>query len=100
MIGPVNPFIWLLFAIIDLYVWVVVIHVVMSWLIAFGVVNSSNRFVYMVGSFTHRLTEPALAPIRRGIHSLIPGLGGVDLSPVVLIFLLLFVERFIIWALV
>ena len=100
MIGPANPFIWLLFTVIDLYIWVVLIHVVLSWLMAFGVVNSSNQFVYMIASFTYRLTEPALGPIRRVVHSIIPGLGGVDVSPVVLILLLLFAERLILWALV
>ena len=86
-----NPFIWLVLTALDLYMWIVIIGVILSWLVAFNVVNTSNRFVYMVGDFTHRATEPALGRIRRYI----PNLGGMDVSPVVLILLLIFVQRFI-----
>ena len=72
-----------------LYFWMILIQVVMSWLVAFNVINTQNRFVYSVGNFLHRLTEPALGPIRR----LLPNLGGIDLSPVVLILLLVFVQN-------
>ena len=72
-----------------LYFWMILIQVVMSWLVAFNVINTQNRFVYTVGSFLHRITEPALGPIRR----LLPNLGGIDLSPVVLILLLVFVQN-------
>ncbi len=72
-----------------LYFWMILIQVVMSWLVAFNVINTQNRFVYMVGNFLHRITEPALGPIRR----LLPNLGGIDLSPVVLILLLVFVQN-------
>ena len=89
----VNPFIWLVLTALDLYMWIVIIGVILSWLVAFNVVNTSNRFVYMVGDFTHRATEPALGRIRRYI----PNLGGMDVSPVVLILLLIFVQRFILW---
>ncbi|MBT7943020.1 MAG: YggT family protein [Alphaproteobacteria bacterium] len=88
-----NPFLWLILTVIDLYIWVVIIGVVMSWLVAFSVVNTSNRFVYMVGDFTHRLTEPALGRIRQYI----PNLGGMDLSPVVLLIGLVFLQKFIIY---
>ncbi len=88
-----NPFIWLILQVIDLYMWVVIIGVVLSWLVSFNVVNSSNRFVYMVGDLTYRLTEPALGRIRR----VMPKLGGLDISPVVLIILLIFLQRFILW---
>ena len=88
-----NPFLWLVLTVIDLYMWVVIIGVVLSWLVAFNVVNTTNRFVYMVGDFTHRATEPALGRIRR----FIPNLGGMDISPVVLILLLVFLQRFILW---
>ena len=73
--------------------WIVIIGVVLSWLVAFNVVNTTNRFVYMVGDFTHRATEPALGRIRRYI----PNLGGMDISPIVLIILLMFLQRFILW---
>ena len=89
----INPFIWLVLTFIDLYMWIVIIGVVLSWLVAFNVVNTTNRFVYMVGDFTHRATEPALGRIRRYI----PNLGGMDISPVVLILLLIFLQRFIVW---
>ena len=89
----VNPFIWLVLTFLDLYMWIVIIGVVLSWLVAFNVVNTTNRFIYMVGDFTHRATEPALGRIRRYI----PSLGGMDISPVVLIILLIFLQRFILW---
>ena len=88
-----NPFLWLILQVIDLYMWLVIIGVVLSWLAAFNVVNLSNRFVYLVGEFINRLTEPALRPIRQ----VLPNLGNIDISPVVLILLLLFLQRFIIW---
>ncbi len=88
-----NPFLWLVLTAIDLYMWVVIIGVVLSWLVAFKVVNTANRFVFMIGDFTHRATEPALGRIRRYI----PNLGGMDISPVVLILLLVFLQRFILW---
>ncbi len=88
-----NPFLWLVLTVLDLYMWVVIIGVVLSWLVSFSVVNTSNRFVYMVGDLTFRLTEPALGRIRR----FMPNLGGMDISPVVLIVLLIFLQRFIVW---
>ena len=91
----INPFIWLVLTFIDLYMWIVIIGVVLSWLVAFNVVNTTNRFIFMVGDFTHRATEPALGRIRRYV----PNLGGMDVSPMVLIILLMFLERFIIWGL-
>jgi YggT family protein len=75
--------------VIDLYIWVLIIWVILSWLIAFNVVNTRNRAVYLIGDFLNRVTEPALRPIRR----VIPNLGGVDLSPLVLILLLYFVRN-------
>ena len=91
----INPFIWLVLTFIDLYMWIVIIGVVLSWLVAFNVVNTTNRFIFMVGDFAHRATEPALGRIRRYI----PNLGGMDVSPMVLIILLIFLQRFIIWGL-
>ncbi|MAF96686.1 MAG: hypothetical protein CMM60_13160 [Rhodospirillaceae bacterium] len=88
-----NPFLWLILQVIDLYMWLVIIGVVLSWLTAFNVVNLSNRFVYVVGDFINRVTEPALRPIRR----VLPNLGNIDISPVVLILLLIFLQRFIVW---
>ena len=61
----------------------------MSWLVAFKVINTSNRAVYMIGDFLYRITEPALRPIRR----VLPNLGGMDVSPIVLILGLFFLNR-------
>ena len=80
---------WLVDTVISLYIWALILSAVMSWLVAFGVVNSRNRFVYVVGDFLQRITEPALAPIRR----VLPNLGGVDISPLVAILLLIFLRR-------
>jgi len=75
--------------VLGLYVWALIISAVLSWLLAFGVVNSHNRFVYAVSDFLYRITEPALRPIRR----FVPLMGGVDLSPLVLILLVWFIRR-------
>jgi YggT family protein len=75
--------------IIEIYVWILIASAVLSWLIAFGVVNTYNRFVNTVGETLYRLTEPALRPIR----SFLPNLGGVDISPMVLILLLFFLRN-------
>lgn len=71
-------------AILQLYSWVLIVWVVLSWLIAFNVVNTRNRFVYTLSDVLYRLTEPALRPLRR----VLPDLGGVDLSPVALWFII------------
>ena len=80
---------WLIDTVLRLYIYAVIIGAVLSWLVAFGVVNRHNRFVYTVGDFFDRITDPALAPIRR----VMPNLGGVDVSPLVLILLLEFGRR-------
>ncbi len=93
-----GPLIQILIVAINLYIWVVIISAILSWLIAFSVVNTSNRFVFAMWDFLHKITEPALRPIRR----FLPNLGGVDISPVVLILLLYFCEmvlRNILWEL-
>ena len=82
------PLIGFIVLVIDLYIWVVIASAILSWLIAFNVVNTSNRFVYSVADMLYRLTEPALRPIR----SILPNLGGIDISPVILILFLLFIR--------
>ena len=79
----------LLVTVIQLYMWLIIIQVILSWLVAFNVVNTSNRLIYLVGDFLYRVTEPALGPIRR----FLPNLGGIDLSPLVLILVLAFVQN-------
>jgi len=82
------PLIGFLVLVIDLYIWVVIASAILSWLIAFNVVNTNNRFVYSVADMLYRVTEPALRPIR----SILPNLGGIDISPVILILFLLFIR--------
>ena len=83
-----NALFWLIDQVIGFYITLVIVQVVLSWLVAFNVINTRNRFVYLVGNFLYRITEPALKPIRR----LLPNLGGMDLSPVVLILGLYFLR--------
>ena len=74
--------------VIGIYIWLVIASAVLSWLVTFKVINTQNRVIYLVGDFLYRITEPALAPIRR----VIPNLGGIDISPVVLILALIFIR--------
>jgi YggT family protein len=90
------PLIKLIDLVITFYMWVVIIYVVVSWLVAFDIINTRNRFVRTVGDTLYRLTEPALRPIRR----VMPNLGGVDLSPMVLILLLWFIRELMYYYLV
>jgi YggT family protein len=84
-----NPVHWLIDTVLELYIWVVIASVILSWLVAFNVINTGNSFVRQVGEFLHRVTEPVLRPIR----NVLPNLGGIDVSPVVLILLLVFARR-------
>ena len=88
-----NPFLWLIHTLITLYIWILIAAAVLSWLVAFNVVNLYHPVVRTIGEVLHRLTEPALRPIR----SMLPNLGGLDISPVILILLLLFFERLLFW---
>jgi YggT family protein len=88
-----NPFLWLVDTIITIYIWLLIASAVLSWLIAFNVVNTRNPIVNSIGEFLYRVTEPLLRPIR----NVMPNLGGIDVSPVILIIALLFLERFIFW---
>lgn len=82
-------FISLISTIIQIYIYILIASAVLSWLIAFNVVNMRNQFVATIAEALWRLTEPALRPIRR----VLPSFGGLDLSPVVLILLLIFVQN-------
>lgn len=88
-----NPFIWLLFNLIDLYWYIILATVIMSWLVSFNVINYDNPYVRQVSSVLRILTEPVLAPIRR----ILPNLGGLDFSPVVLLFALQFLRQAVIY---
>lgn len=87
------PLLQFIALVIDLYIWVIIGGAILSWLIAFNVVNTQNRFVYMVGDTLNRLTEPALRPFRQ----FLPSLGGIDISPVLLILALLFIRNVVIF---
>ncbi len=77
--------------VLGLYIWVLIVGAVLSWLLAFDIVNGRSRFVQSVGDICSRLTEPLLRPIRR----FVPLIGGLDLSPVVLIFAIMFIQSFL-----
>lgn len=87
-----NPFVWLVLTVLDVYFWIIIAMVVMSWLVGFNVVNPHNPIVRQIGYALHRLTEPVLAPIRRRL----PDLGGIDLSPMVVLIAIIFLQRMII----
>jgi len=84
--SPVNPIHYLLDTLLWLFLVAIIVSVILSWLVQFGVINRSNPFVNQVGEFLHRLTEPALRPIR----NFLPDLGGIDISPIILIVLVEF----------
>lgn len=73
---------------LNIYVWLLIAAAILSWLVAFNVVNTRNQFVGMIGDFLYRITEPALRPIR----NLMPDLGGIDISPVILILIIIFIR--------
>ena len=80
--------VWLVSNIINLMIWFIIAQAILSWLVAFDVVNYRNRFVYSVGTFLDWVTAPLLEPFRR----IIPNLGGIDISPIVVILLLQFIS--------
>ena len=88
-----NPFIWLVFNLIDLYWYIILATVVISWLVSFNIINFGNPYVRQANSILNTLTEPVLAPIRR----ILPNLGGLDFSPVVLLIGLQFLKRAILY---
>ena len=81
----------LLDGIIAIYIWIVIINAILSWLVAFNILNTQNRFVFSVLDTTHKLTDPALNKIRR----FLPTFGSIDLSPVVLILFLMFIRNIV-----
>ena len=81
----------LLDSIITIYLWIIIINAILSWLVAFNVLNTQNRFVFSILDTTYKLTDPALKKIRR----FIPMFGSVDISPVILILILMFLRNLI-----
>lgn len=87
----IVPLMQVINIVIDLYIWVVIAGVIMSWLTAFNVINTHNKAVYMIGDVIYRLTEPPMRKIRQ----FMPDLGAIDLSPIVLILGLMFLQTFL-----
>tara|TARA_B100000929_G_scaffold201071_1_gene159752 strand:+ start:225 stop:509 length:285 start_codon:yes stop_codon:yes gene_type:complete len=83
-----EPFVILIYRIIDIYFYILILNVILSWLIALNILNTYSRFVGMIIYATQRLTNPLLNPIRR----VLPNLGGLDISPIVLILILFFIQ--------
>jgi len=81
----------LLDSVITIYIWIIIINAILSWLVAFNILNTQNRFVFSVLDTTSKLTDPALNKIRR----FLPTFGSIDLSPVVLILFLMFIRNLV-----
>jgi YggT family protein len=89
--GPMKALFIVIHYALTLYIYLLIAAVVMSWLIAFNVVNMRNQFVAMIADFLYRITEPALRPIR----NFMPNLGGIDISPIILILIIIFIQLII-----
>ncbi len=83
-----DPLIRILNVALEIYIFMVIGSAILSWLVHFGVVNTRNQVVAMIGDFLWRVTEPALRPIRR----FMPNLGGIDISPIILILIIYFLQ--------
>ena len=81
----------LLDSIITIYLWIIIINAILSWLVAFNILNTQNRFIFAMLDATHKMTDPALNKIR----NFIPTFGSIDVSPVILILLLMFLRNII-----
>jgi YggT family protein len=86
--GQMYAFLRLVDTIITIFIWLLIAQAILSWLVAFGIVNRYNRVVTTIGDFLWRVTEPLLRPIRR----ILPDLGGIDISPIILILVLWFLR--------
>ena len=84
----IAPLLHIILIVVDFYTWIIIAGVILSWLRAFNIINSYNRVVFAINDFIHRATEPALLPIRR----ILPNLGTIDFSPMVLILGLIFLR--------
>ena len=86
-----RSILWLFDTVVTLYVYVLIASAILSWLVAFNVVNERNPIVAQIGDFLYRVTEPVLRPIRR----ILPNLGGIDISPIILILGLFFLRNLV-----
>ena len=82
---------YLLDSIISIYLWVIIINAILSWLVAFNILNTQNRFVFSILDTTYKLTDPVLNKIRR----FVPAFGSIDISPVILILGLIFFRNIV-----
>jgi YggT family protein len=89
---PMRSILYVILLVLDIYVWLLIAAAVLSWLVAFNVVNTRNQFVGMLGDFLYRITEPVLRPIR----NLLPNFGGIDVSPVVVILIIILIKDIIV----
>ena len=76
-------------SVVTIYIWILIINAILSWLIAFNILNTSSRLVYSLLDVSYKMTDPLLRPIR----NFLPNLGGIDISPVILILLLMFLRN-------
>src|SRR4051812_17970225 len=88
---PMRPIVYVLIQIINLYMYLLIASAILSWLIAFNVVNTRNQFVAGVAEFLYRITEPVLGPIRRRL----PNFGGLDISPIIAFFALMLIQMYL-----
>ena len=89
-----NPFIWLIEELLWLYTMVIIAAVVMSWLVSFGVINTYNNFARSLVQLLDALTEPLFRQVRR----VLPPIGGLDLSPLIVLIGIMFLQKFVLWA--
>jgi YggT family protein len=88
-----HPVIWLIVTILNIYVWILIATVILSWLVAFNIINRQNDIVRQVTYALYRLTEPVLGPIRR----FLPDLGGLDISPVIAVLIVYFIRYLVVY---
>ena len=88
-----NPIVWLLLQLINLYTWVIIIAVVVSWLVAFGVINIHNQIARMIVQALDAVTEPVFRQVRR----IVPALGGLDISPLIVLIALQFLSYVLVY---
>ena len=87
-----NAVIFIIYQALNFFWWIVILSAIFSWLYAFNVINSSNQFVNMIGRFLYQLTEPVYRPIRRYL----PDLGGIDITPIIVLFIIMFLQYLLI----
>lgn len=87
-----NAIIFIIYQLLNFYWWIVILSAIFSWLYAFNVINNSNQFVNMVGKFLYQMTEPVYRPIRRYL----PNLGGIDITPIIVLFAIMFLQYLLI----